>query len=77
MKREGASRSTSKEEGPSFSSLLASMCNLDLLLIHFISGICICLQICSKTWWVSCFTLTLFTFPSRYILFVHRGKYYF
>lgn len=76
MKREGASKSTSEEEGPNFSSLLASVCNLDLLLIYFISGICMCLQICSKTWWVSWLTLTLFTFPSRYVLFVHRSKYF-
>lgn len=76
MKREEASKPTSKEDRPSFSSLLASVCNLDLLLIDFISGICMCLQICSKTWWVSWFTPTLFTFPSRYVLFVHTGEYF-
>lgn len=77
MRRESAGRPMAKEEGPNFSSLLASVCNLDLLLIDFISGICMCLQICSKTWWVSWFTLTLFTFPTRNVLFVHRGKYFF
>lgn len=49
MRRESEGRPMAKEEGPNFSSLLASVCNLDLLLIDFISGICMCLQICSKT----------------------------